>query len=408
MLTALILRLTDDDILMKISVLFGDYCPFHESKDPGQIPLGLMDSGVETDLITITKPVLKDYKPSFSVIQKSKEELLSDNFWNSLNSDVVIVYYLWLRYPSMLLKKIKLSGKKIILKLDNDGRIAYPLQRHDHRVPLRERLSITNLVSEAFWLISPESIKRRKHKAYAEEFIRQVALSTAVIIESPAALANLNYFLDAWDRSDLAQKIVFIPNPVTPDFLEGQVGEKENLAIAHGRWDDYQVKNTAVMVTSAVEFLKQRPDWRFNVFGHGTELVKKYLEPAPPEVKRRFAVSEFVPHEEVKGKLASAKLLFIPSRWESFSLAAAEAVCSGCSVVGTPAEALQYLSNGGASGTIAADFKRKAISAALVEDAAKWDRGSYDPEKIAAYWRPKLDRKAIAKSILDLAADKNA
>ena len=38
---------------MKISVFFDVYCPYHESKDPGQIPLGLMDNGVDSSVITV-------------------------------------------------------------------------------------------------------------------------------------------------------------------------------------------------------------------------------------------------------------------------------------------------------------------------------------------------------------------
>ena len=180
---------------MKISVLFGDYCPLHEDKDPGQIPLGLMENGIDVDVITIAKPEIKEYTPKFHVIQKTKEELLSDAFWSKTDSDIIIVYYLWLKYPSTLIEKIKRNGKKIILKMDSDGRIAYPLKRHYHRVPLRERFTATDFISEVFWRLSPKPLKRKKHKAYAEEFIKEVELSDIVIIESPDALANLNFFL---------------------------------------------------------------------------------------------------------------------------------------------------------------------------------------------------------------------
>jgi hypothetical protein len=57
----------------------------------------------------------------------------------------------------------------------------------------------------------------------------------------------------------------------------------------------------------------------------------------------------------------------------------------------------------GFSGTISSTFDKEAILAALFQDAAKWDNGNYDPQKIAAFWRPKLDRKTIAKSIENLA-----
>ena len=35
----------------------------------------------------------------------------------------------------------------------------------------------------------------------------------------------------------------------------------------------------------------------------------------------------------------------------------------------------------------------------------KWDRRNYVPEKISAFWRAKLDRKIVAKTIETLASE---
>jgi glycosyltransferase involved in cell wall biosynthesis len=298
---------------------------------------------------------------------------------------------------------MKSSGKKVFLKLDCDGRIGYPLQRHNHRVPLRERMTIANVTSEAFWRLAPKSLKRRKHAALAAEITSQIEISNATIIESPEALANLNYFLAAWGSIDLIKKTHFIPNPVTTDFIEGEIGKKENIAVTHGRWDDYTVKNTAVMAETVIEFLIQRQDYRFAIFGSGIDRVKKLLEGAPNSVRDRITVEGFISHDKVQRKLKSAKIFFVPSRWESFSIASAEALCTGCSIAGTPAEALRYFSMQGFSGSIAATFDKKAILAALLQDATKWDNGKYDPKEIGAFWRLILDRKSVAKSIENLA-----
>jgi hypothetical protein len=58
----------------------------------------------------------------------------------------------------------------------------------------------------------------------------------------------------------------------------------------------------------------------------------------------------------------------------------------------------------GFSGTTTSTLDKKAILAALLQDAIKWDNGEYEPEKIAAFWRAKLDRRIIAKSIENLAS----
>ena len=385
-------------------MFFDIYQPFHEIKDPGQIPLGLMETGVNTGVITVTKEDLANYSPKFHLTQSALNELYNEEFWLKNDSDVIIAYPLQGALYSPLIEKMKLGGKKVLLKFDSDGKIAYPLQRHHLRIPLQERLTVGNLISDVWWHLPFKSLKRRKHAKVAAETIRQVELTDGAIIESPEALSNLNYFLAAWKRSDLIKKTHFIPNPVTPEFVEGEVGAKENIVVSHGRWDDFRVKNTQVMAETIVEFLKNRTDYRAVIFGSGIEKVKSLIADAPQDVKGRIEISGYIEHEKVKGILRNAKMLFVPSRWESFSIAAAEALCTGCSIVGTPAEALRYLSMQGFSGTIASTFDKEALLAALLQDAVKWDNGDYEPEKIAAFWRAKLDRRIIAKSIENLAS----
>ena len=362
-----------------------------------------MEKGINTGVITLTKEELANYNPKFHLTQGTLTEFYNEEFWLKNDSDVIIAYPLQGPFYSPLIKKMKLGGKNVLLKFDSDGRIAYPLQRHHLRIPLQERLTVRNLMSDVWWHLPFKSLKRRKHAKVATETIRQIELSDGAIIESPDALSNLNFFLAAWGRSDLIKKTHFIPNPVTSEFIEGQVGTKENIVVSHGRWDDFSVKNTADHGRNNHGFLKNRLDYRAVIFGCGIEKVEGIIADASQDVKDRIEISGYIKHEKVKGYLRNAKMLFVPSRWESFSIAAAEALCTGCSIVGTPAEALRYLSMQGFSGSISATFDKQAILAALLQDAHKWDQGKYNPEKIAAFWRQILDRKSVAKSIETLA-----
>jgi glycosyltransferase involved in cell wall biosynthesis len=390
---------------LKISVFFDLYQPFHETKDPGQIPLGLMDNKVNAGVITVTKKVLQGYNPKFHLTQRALNEFYNPEFWSKNDSDAIIAYPLQGALYSPLIEKMKAVRKRVLIKFDSDGKIAYPLQRHSHRIPLRERLTVRNFVSEVWWRLPFKSLKYKKHAKVAAEIIKQIELCDAAIIESPEALSNLNFFLAAWGRSDLIKKTYFVPNPVTPEFVEGKVASKENIAVTHGRWDDSTVKNTAVMKETVVAFLNNRKDYKFIIFGSGIEIVKNLIKDTPEEVKNRIEVLGYLEHKQVKETLRSAKIFFVPSRWESFSIASAEALCTGCSIVGTPIESLRYLSMQGFSGSIAATFDKEAILAALLQDAIKWDNDKYNPEKIAGFWRLILDRKVVAKSIENLARE---
>ncbi len=120
---------------MKISVFFDLYCPFHELKDPGQIPLGLLDIGVTSGVITTVKKDLENYNPKFQLDQHPLKEFYDEQFWLKNDSDTIIAYPLQGAYYSPLIVKMKQGKKKVFLKFDSDGRIAYPLERHSLEFP---------------------------------------------------------------------------------------------------------------------------------------------------------------------------------------------------------------------------------------------------------------------------------
>jgi glycosyltransferase involved in cell wall biosynthesis len=387
----------------KISVFFDLYGPLHENKDIGQIPMGLIENGLDSSVITVTKKELFSHNPKYQIIHHKLEDFYKQEFWVNNDSDVIIAYPLQGASYSPLIEKMKSGGKTVLLKFDSDGRFHFPLQRNYFRIPLRERLTFRNIIGDAYWRLSPQQLKRRRHTKVAYELIRQIELSDSTIIESPDALANLNYVLTAWKRSDLIKKNHFVPNPVDPEYVEGTIGKKDKIVLSFGRWDDFRQKNTRVMAETVVDFLKLKPDFRSVIFGAGTDLVKSFLQDAPEEIKSRIEILGYVEKAKIKELLGISKIFFVPSRWESFSISSAEALCMGCSIVGTPVEALRYLSMQGFSGSISPTFHKEAILASLLQDANKWDRGMYEAEKIAAYWRPKLDRKTVAYSIERLA-----
>ena len=94
---------------MKISLFFDTYLPWLETKDPGQILLGLMETGVDTSLITEKKQGLVDYAPKFPVNKVTSDELMSEQFWSKNDSDVILAYT-WLSDSyTRFIEKMKLE-----------------------------------------------------------------------------------------------------------------------------------------------------------------------------------------------------------------------------------------------------------------------------------------------------------
>lgn len=380
-----------------ISIFFEQFEPFHEAKDAGQIVFGLIDVGVKAELITIDKDCLKRYRPSFPIIRAKIGDLLDVNFWENLKADTIVFYY-GLRHYKKYFQALKAAHKKIIIKLDSDGRLWYPLhyfssQRFKHNSGLLRRLARAIKWSVPLW-----------RRAIVRADFRQLAMADAIIIESPEARNNLIYLYNYWGQPELAEKTYVVPHPLEPLFTAGGLrSEKENTIISVGRWDYPEAKNPKLLVKTLVNFLRSQKDYQAKIIGSGDDVIKKLLDKYGSDLGDRVEILGHLTHEQLLLHLRTAKIFFMPSRWESFGLAAAEAVCCGCSIVGTPLEPLKYLSGQGLSGETAADFSPKPVFSALLLAAEKWERKEYNPEEIANFWRERLDRKTIAKEIIQIA-----
>jgi glycosyltransferase involved in cell wall biosynthesis len=212
--------------------------------------------------------------------------------------------------------------------------------------------------------------------------------------------------------TELIKKIFVIPNPVSNYFFNDNnilpISAKEKLIVATGAWGDKigsgYIKNTDTMVNALCHFLTIRPDYKAVVIGSGEDIVKKFANKWALRNEINLKITGLIPNSEVAKYVRKAHILFMPSLWESFGIAAAEALCMGCSVVGSPLESLHFLTKGGLSGTLSPDFTEDAFLGALLADAVKWERGFYSPELISSTWRSLLHRETIAKSYLQVAA----
>lgn len=378
---------------LKSAIFFDAYKPFHVTKDPGLIALGLNRLGCSTILITQSKEELRGYSPPFRVVTVEKEKFTEAAFWRGIDVEVVICYTWLVQDYNTILAAIRESGKKIAVKADSNGRLGYPVASR-YRAP---RLK-ASWVGKALY-----SVFRVKGKK------EQIELADVVLIESPKALDNACKFLTYWGRPDLTSKFCFVPNPVTDEISNSVIPTKQNTVISVGRWDDRAQKNTPIMLKCCKSFLAGHPDWRCRIvatLGHGKDSVEKSVSKWNSALKERLEVlGPLDHHNEMTRLLGESRILFMPSNWESFGISAAEAVCMGCTVVGTPLEPLDFLVAGGLSGTLAKDFAFESLMQALAFDASKHKQGTYDPIEIAAYWRPRLSIREVASRIYELVSD---
>lgn len=376
---------------MKIAIFAHNYLPFHKTKDPGQITLGLNEIGVKAKLVTYRKKELLGYDDM--IIQYNKKQLEDPRSWQDMGAEIIISYTS-LKYKDIF-HAILASNKKLILKLDSDGRIIYPAYSCNERRFWNKGLA-RGIMRIIKWQLPPFRSK------FSYQYINILKLADAIIIESPDARNNLVSALKYWKESDIAQKICVIPNPISSEYDRFSVSEKDNTVISIGRWEEIFTKNTVVMIQAITGFLEKQPKFKAIIAGSGEKIIKRYLHGAPSSIQKRVEITCKLPHSTVWKLLQRAKIFFMPSISEGAPLAAGEAAAMGLSIVGTPLEYLRYLERNGQNGTVATGFEGKELQRALEEDAKKWTLGFYNPIEMSKYWRQRLDRKNIAREILNL------
>jgi glycosyltransferase involved in cell wall biosynthesis len=120
------------------------------------------------------------------------------------------------------------------------------------------------------------------------------------------------------------EKIHRIPHPIQTDIFKFDPAiPKKNQIISVGRWESYQ-KNLPLLLKTLRKFLYQNPDWTSLVFGSGLPAKSPhpritFLPPTKPTQLARH--------------MQESKIFLSSSRYESFGLAAAEALACGTLVV---------------------------------------------------------------------------
>ena len=365
---------------MRVGVLFEGFRETHRTKDPGLLVEAFTKSGIPSVLVTTPKPGLRGM--DIPLMLGSREEMQGPRFWQSSGLDFVIAFFWGDSKHLPVGAALDTAGIPFAIKMDSDGYVPSAFPREHLRRTLRP-LRLRALFQVAIRLALAPWIDARVAKLFS--------IATALVIESPDAKTNLGHFLRQVHREDLVEKIIVIPNPVrTDESTNGRFANKSKSILCIGRWEDAakNARNAALVIK---RFLETHPDYEVVIVGTGDKKCKRILNPYS---RARFLGA--IPHADVMVEAQKAQILFMPSNWESFAYAAAEALTMGATLVGTPLPSFRYFTVGGEFGTLSDTFDRRAIFRALESEATLWDAGARQPEAIAAYWRNELNMDRIA------------
>ena len=335
-----------------------------------------------------------EYRVDYPVLSVPAEQLTQAEFWRGLNLDAALAFT-WMRHETML-TALQAAGVFVVAKGDNDGMLSvrlfpahhYQMMMSGAETPLKKLRTLRHWLGRRFVLSAGADAG----------VIASIAASDRVSVETSLAKASLERMLTYYGRSDLAGKLCVLPHLVAETILTEPIRvERMEKIVAIGRWDDPQ-KDAPLLAGTLEKYLANRPKTQVVLLGRGGGKVFAPL-------RRRYPlVSDLgsVPRQEIAKHLAEARILLVTSRWESFHIAAHEALCLGATVVGPYVIPVPDICREGAYGTLACGRRPGQVATALEREMQAWEAGLRAPERIAAFWRPRLSAESSVRQILEM------
>lgn len=166
------------------------------------------------------------------------------------------------------------------------------------------------------------------YSAFRREInFRQLHLADAIVVQIPR-------YIDGYPLT-LRRKINCIANPV----LEAETVAQPDLPLANGRFRlicvsrlDSPQKQIGILIEAFAQLASQYSEWDLSIIGDGPE--RKKLEALTIQLGLTGRVTFHGASQHVFGELTTCQLFVLPSAWEGFPNALAEAMAHGLPCVG--------------------------------------------------------------------------
>lgn len=329
--------------------------------------------------------------PTWTV--ERQEDLDRPATWHAAGADAAFVVT-WLRM-SKTLEALREAGVRTVAITDSDGQVGSSAQP---RALLRYALAMNPTArakARVLAAVLREIILHRVRLSnHDREHLASTRASDVVVFGHRRGAECFAHFLRHHGHADLRHRIAIVPPAVHEIYTRVPVGEHRSpRLVAVGRWDSVQ-KNAPLLAAALALALRQRP-LEVDLFGVGGTGDFGPLQQRFSGVSIHGAQNPDV----VARSMSSSRSIVFASRWEGAPHAAAEALASGATVVGTPIPCFQSCADEGA-GTVARRSSPSALAAAILDEMQCWDRGERDAARISEEWRQRVSGEGVCRSLL--------
>jgi glycosyltransferase involved in cell wall biosynthesis len=367
-------------------------------RDSGLLCRGFQSIGVECISIMPGSAIPGDAP---DLRRASERELRDASWWEALDLDLVVLYAWGDPRFRAIAEAIRNAGILLIQSLDTAG-LSTPygnFQEWWRRTlgmwfvpqPFSQRM---RLIAKVFRDAVPF--------AYEHKRLEMIDTSDQVATVSPPARDSVRNYASALGFSGIVRKLTVIPHPV-PSIMTYDGRDKSDIILIVGRWEaaDAGQKDPGMLLAVLKKFLAMHPGWVAEIVGRGSERIRENCGNWDKDSLAKLILTPALPREALLEKYQASKILFCPSRYESYHISSAEAVCCGCSVVVAkhPLLASTAWFTQDNCGTLADQRTVKSLAYALGTEATHWEQGNRQPWANSEIWQKRLHADNVARCL---------
>ncbi|MCH7227985.1 glycosyltransferase [Haloferula sp. A504] len=376
-------------------------------RDSGLLSRGFRAIGVESRAVMPGERKPEDLD---ELIRTDAANLESTSWWESHGLDGVVLYAWGRPKFRRVAEAIHRAGIRLVLNQDSRGMVS-------PRCGLKNWLASEKVVSGlgrvpgAWWKYAASVGRGLSVGLLATDPLRARHLrhGDRIAAVSPRAAEHYRALCRNYIGEDVGKRVCCIPHPVSPDFHPGD-GTRERRVVAVGRWDDELQKRSSLLMATFERLLKKDAAVGIDLIGDTPDKFNEWRAHLPRDHGQRVTLHGRITPDRIVDLLQRARIIYCSSAFESFHIASAEGLCTGCTVVSSRSICLPsfewFLSEG--DGRFAETDDAAGHAAAIVDEMAAWDAGGRDPHDIAHRWAGRLHAPRVAQQVLGLFEDEDA
>jgi glycosyltransferase involved in cell wall biosynthesis len=385
-------------------VAFGGGADFF-ARDSGLLCRGLQSIGVESRAVM---PGERKPEDEADLIRTDYRNLESAEWWRTHKLDGVVLYAWGRPKFRKVAAAIREAGVFLILNQDSAGLMST-------RVGRRDWLEAQWVYGgqgrgAAAWIRTAKLVFRGMTvELLVSDPLRGAHLKQGHVIGcvSPMAAERYRKLCRAHGGEDLASRVEVIPHAVESRFRHSGQAKRRQIACV-GRWQDVVQKRPWLLMDVAARVLSNDPELTVVIAGRSTSEMRQWHAAQASECRDRVRLAGMMDRDELAALFAESQVFYSPSAYESFGIAAAEALCAGCSVVAARKVTMPsfewFVSEN--SGRLADRDDAEGHTALLLAELAAWENGERDAAEISRVWCERLHADKVAARVVEMADGK--